>query len=232
MKLRYVLVICVSILFALPARGELYKYIDTEGNIHFTDNETDVPAAQRTHMTTIKSVEDEKPKAAAEDQTGQALNPADESGQTATPEDALTQETNQEPELNPEANTEEQTISAPVDTGKKTASPKTTPAASTKQKGSNNAESSTKQTGGTWEAKLRGTADELTRTQDELNTTAAALQKEKEAISQLPTTFATPQQKNEYIDRLNTLNDNIDQYEKKRKAFQDKVNDFNAQVSH
>ncbi len=41
-------ILCLSIiLFAFPAVSEIYKYVDENGNIHFTDDFNKVPVEQR-----------------------------------------------------------------------------------------------------------------------------------------------------------------------------------------
>ena len=42
------LILCLSIiLFAFPAASEIYKYVDENGDIHFTDDFNRVPVEQR-----------------------------------------------------------------------------------------------------------------------------------------------------------------------------------------
>jgi len=41
----------IIILFAIPAASEIYKYVDETGNVHFTDDVSNVPVEQRATLT-------------------------------------------------------------------------------------------------------------------------------------------------------------------------------------
>ena len=50
--------ICLSIiLFAFPAMSEIYKYVDENGNVHFTDDFSNVPVEQRTAVSVSEEYE-------------------------------------------------------------------------------------------------------------------------------------------------------------------------------
>ena len=40
-------IVTIIVLFAVGASGEIYQYVDQEGNVHFTDNLNQVPEDQR-----------------------------------------------------------------------------------------------------------------------------------------------------------------------------------------
>ena len=47
MKFITFLIVTIIVLFGVCASGEVYKYVDQKGNVHFTDNLNQVPEDQR-----------------------------------------------------------------------------------------------------------------------------------------------------------------------------------------
>ena len=47
MKMIKFLILLVIVVFAAPAPAEIYKYVDEQGDVHFTDDINQVPEDQR-----------------------------------------------------------------------------------------------------------------------------------------------------------------------------------------
>ena len=77
MKLIKLFLFMVIILFAAQAPAEIYKYVDDQGNIYFTDDLNQVPAEQRAAME--ESLEYDSDTETAEENSGADSKPVAES---------------------------------------------------------------------------------------------------------------------------------------------------------
>jgi hypothetical protein len=82
-----------------------------------------------------------------------------------------------------------------------------------------------------WEDRIVQSSEELDQTQEEIQRTAKSLHEEQEALkSQAPGDNASPSEKALYFEKVSVLNAKIDEYNKQREAFDQKVKTFNAQT--
>ncbi len=82
-----------------------------------------------------------------------------------------------------------------------------------------------------WEDRVVQSGKELEQMQEEIHETAESLQEQQEALKeQAPGENASPSEKALYFEKVSVLNAKINEYNKQREAFNQKVNDFNAQI--
>ncbi len=83
---------------------------------------------------------------------------------------------------------------------------------------------------GTWKEKISRQADELDLMQAELNQTFVALRNERNALeAKAPAAGVPLEVSNAYQKQVDTLNANIERYEKQHAEYKEKVKAFNAQ---
>jgi hypothetical protein len=64
MKITLILAVIIILSGTFPVQGEIYKYTDQSGNVHFTDDINQVPEDQRSRMTSYVEAEtDSEPEA-------------------------------------------------------------------------------------------------------------------------------------------------------------------------
>jgi flagellar motility protein MotE (MotC chaperone) len=63
MKYLKIFIIITFLMFSVNAAAEIYKYVDEEGNVHFTDDINQVPEAQRDKVSSyVESVSEDPPE--------------------------------------------------------------------------------------------------------------------------------------------------------------------------
>jgi len=75
MKYLKIFIIITFLMFSVNADAEIYKYVDEDGNVHFTDDINQVPEAQRDKVSSyVESVSEDPPEqeATQENQSEQA----------------------------------------------------------------------------------------------------------------------------------------------------------------
>ena len=77
MKYLKIFIIITFLLFSVNAAAEFYKYVDEDGNVHFTDDINQVPEAQRVKIRSYIESESEEP-------AEQEVTQENQSEQTAT----------------------------------------------------------------------------------------------------------------------------------------------------
>lgn len=121
----------------------------------------------------------------------------------------------------PHLETYESTASNPVQTKTK----------STRKSQGDRASISTENNSASWQEKISRQTDELDRMKQELEQTYTKLQKEQVALeAQAPAKWASSNEVNTYVERVEALNARIERYETKRAEFEEKVNQFNAKL--
>lgn len=61
MKYLKIFIIITFLMFSVSASAEFYKYVDDEGNVHFTDDINQVPEAQRAKIRSYIESENQEP---------------------------------------------------------------------------------------------------------------------------------------------------------------------------
>mgnify|MGYP001825124680 FL=1 len=81
MKYLKIFIIFTFLMFSVSAAAEIYKYVDEDGNVHFTDDINQVPEAQRDKVSSyVESV--------SEDPPDQEITQENQSEQSATDQQA------------------------------------------------------------------------------------------------------------------------------------------------
>jgi len=207
-------ILCLSIfLFVSSAAAEIYKYLDENGNIHFTDDFTKVPAEQRTTVdVSVEYVNDTNPEPIAESQSSDETNEAF-SAESAEKADKLTDGSeNQDEMYNSVDTSEEEKIAA---LGQHTDNEEDLTDPSNKDKTENDPD------------EIRNQLDAMKK---EIDGEYQALVKEKEKLTQEKKSIKGHDEILKHNKEVEHLNEKVEAYANKGKAYEARVEAYNEWV--
>lgn len=204
----------IIILFAFPAMSEIYKYVDENGNVHFTDDYSNVPVEQRTVVT----VSEEYQNNTNEEQVA-------ETGTISETDEGLTDESADEiHDLSGEIeNNEESDFSEDIADSDQDAKPD--------QDRGEDGELPASAAGKKTEKDLAAIRSQLEMMKKEIDKEYIALVKEKEQLAKEAESLKNREEILKHNKRVEILNKKAAAYVEKGKIYEARVDAYNERIS-
>jgi hypothetical protein len=212
LKINKLLVVLVICLFAFNSPAAIYKFVDEDGNLHFTDDLNQVPPDQRESIETSQEyegeMEAEPSDAQAESEHSAATEQAVESEQNEETDPELQSSYSDEP-MDAQEESEEEEIPAEVEAD------------------NSQAVSNIDQSGEDLDASRR----QLEAVKKELDNEYQAILNEKQALVKQKDSLKTREDILKYNARVEALNKRSQTYTEKGKQYKKQVEDYNEMVN-
>jgi hypothetical protein len=231
MRFNFMLSLTIVLMMCIPAFGEYYQYTDKDGEAHFTDELSEVPAAQRhqviTHESESNDADSNQENLQQAPEGGEETDSGDQEytgDQKEIPENMDEQESaTQRESLETEPDAEDQSIA--------TEQNKETQGEIGAQEGGEEQDTLNAPGKQSLRVKAREKQKELVSRKAELDQRYKEIQEEKTQLGKPPSDNASASEKNAYNVKANKINEEVVQYQKDYMILEKEVDAFNEQVS-
>jgi hypothetical protein len=222
MRFNLMLSLTIVLMMCIPAFGEYYQYTDRDGEAHFTDELSEVPAAQRNQVTTHESESNDA------DSNLENLQQAPDGGEEAESSDR--EYTGEQKEI-PENMDEQESAPDAEDQSVATEQNKEIQGEIGAQEGGEEQETLNAPGNQSLRVKAREKQKELVSRKAELDQRYKEIQEEKAQLGKPPSDKASSSEINAYNEKANKINEEVVQYQKDYMILEKEVGAFNEQVS-